>query len=587
MPRGLRYLLIVLFALSAAPSGTAESGPTISITGIDGEALDNVRAYLRIDKDGHAPKLSGDEWQAWQGKAETRIREALQAIGYYEPAITAGKDDKGNPRYRIDKGPAVHIGTRDIQILGDGQSDPDFQKLIDKSPVKPKARFHHGRYEDLKGDLEDLAQEHGYFQAKFQKSEVRLSAKDRRADITLIYDTGKRYHFGAVTFGDNPLSDERLRELVTFKPGEPFERKKLERLQRRLEGSNYFEQVVLDAEPGKADASHTIPVDVTLKPKKRWLYEFGAGYGTDTGARFLLGAENRIANSDGHSYGVRLAPSERRSEYTSYYDIPLNQLRGDRLRFEASFIQTDDDLGTSDVMLTKAEREMRLDDAWFGHNLRFAYFLQVQKEDYQLIGEPERSSFLVIPGARLSARRANDPLYPTDGYRWQILAQGAEQNLASDITFVQTRVDAKWLHSFFDKQRLIVRGNAGYTAIASEDLDDLPTSLRFAAGGDQSVRGYDYNSLGPRNEADENLGGRYLLVGSAEYDYRFKDKWLVAGFIDTGNAFNDLNGYTLKTGVGFGIRWLSPVGPIRLDLAHALDEGGKNFRIHFSMGPEL
>jgi len=110
--------------------------------------------------------------------------------------------------------------------------------------------------------------------------------------------------------------------------------------------------------------------------------------------------------------------------------------------------------------------------------------------------------------------------------------------------------------------------------------------LRFFAGGDQSVRGYDYQSLSPENSQGDKIGGQYLFAASVEYQYSFAERWRLAGFYDQGNTFNSLSTPSLKSAVGVGVRWVSPVGPLRLDLAHPLDgEGG--VRLHFSMGPEL
>ena len=146
-------------------------------------------------------------------------------------------------------------------------------------------------------------------------------------------------------------------------------------------------------------------------------------------------------------------------------------------------------------------------------------------------------------------------------------------------------LQAKGLTSFAGGHRLLGRLQAG--GIATNDFAAIPPSLRFFAGGDQSVRGYDYQSLSPRDSAGKRVGGRYLLVGSVEYQYPLAERWRLATFVDQGNAFDHLND-PLQTGVGIGLRWVSPVGPLRLDLAHALDdEQGSNFRIHFSMGPEL
>jgi translocation and assembly module TamA len=156
--------------------------------------------------------------------------------------------------------------------------------------------------------------------------------------------------------------------------------------------------------------------------------------------------------------------------------------------------------------------------------------------------------------------------------------------MGSTISLLQGRANAKLIHGL-GTGRLILRGEAGATAGAG--VEELPSSLRFFAGGDTSVRGFGFQQLGPVDDDGNLIGGRYLLVGSVEYDHPIGGgKWGVAIFIDLGNAFNDFNDYELKGGGGVGLRWRSPVGPLRLDLAHAPDSND-NFRIHFTMGPDL
>jgi translocation and assembly module TamA len=172
--------------------------------------------------------------------------------------------------------------------------------------------------------------------------------------------------------------------------------------------------------------------------------------------------------------------------------------------------------------------------------------------------------------------------------------------LGSDTDFAQAWVSAKHINGFgplfgvvpllgLSRARLLLRAEAGLTEYA--DFDELPASIRFFAGGDSSVRGYDYQSLGPTDDNGDVSGGPQLLVGSAEVDYRVWRKWAVAAFIDAGNAFylddtpsfGDIN---FARGVGVGLRWLSPLGPIRFDVAKALDVN-QSVRFHLSMGPDL
>src|SRR5690606_4407632 len=142
---------------------------------------------------------------------------------------------------------------------------------------------------------------------------------------------------------------------------------------------------------------------------------------------------------------------------------------------------------------------------------------------------------------------------------------------------------ARGLITLGDNHRLLGRTQVG--AIATNSYGRIPPSLRFFAGGDQSVRGYGYQSLSPRDEYGNRVGGRYLLAQSAEYQYSLSEKWRVATFVDRGKAADKLN-EAMKVGAGVGIRWVSPIGPLRLDWAQALDDE-REWRIHFSMGPEL
>jgi translocation and assembly module TamA len=173
-------------------------------------------------------------------------------------------------------------------------------------------------------------------------------------------------------------------------------------------------------------------------------------------------------------------------------------------------------------------------------------------------------------------------LNPSHGHQISFGVAAAAESLLSDTDLVQLDLRGKRVDTLSERWRLLTRAEAGVTLIDS--VDDLPASLRFYAGGDNSVRGYDYQSLGPLGDDGDVIGGRYLVAASAEVDYLIKDKWRLAAFVDTGNAFDDTD-TELKTGAGIGARWQSPVGPVRLDFAVPLDEDG--WQIHFTLGPDL
>jgi translocation and assembly module TamA len=191
-----------------------------------------------------------------------------------------------------------------------------------------------------------------------------------------------------------------------------------------------------------------------------------------------------------------------------------------------------------------------------------------------------------VPGVSLERVKADDRIDTTNGYRVRLSLQGADSSVLSDSSFLQGSIDGKVIRTLGDRNRLIFRTQVGYTG--TNDFRQLPPQFRFFAGGDQSVRGFSYQSLGRKDEAGHIIGGEALAVGSLEYERRFFTKWGAAVFYDAGNAMESFSSLgTLARGAGAGLRWRSPIGPIRLDVARALSEPGHPIRFHLNIGPDL
>lgn len=190
----------------------------------------------------------------------------------------------------------------------------------------------------------------------------------------------------------------------------------------------------------------------------------------------------------------------------------------------------------------------------------------------------------MIPRISFNRVSTKNRLDVRSGHRLSFQLLGASDRLLSDTNVVQATLSAKRVHSLSPKIRLIGRGEAGVTVV--DHFDKLPATLRYFAGGDASVRGYAYQSLGPKDQDNAVVGGPYLLTGSVEIDYRLGEKWGIAAFADSGSAFENRH-INLHNGVGIGARWFSPIGPIRLDIAAPLDKDKDGLRVHFSLGPDL
>lgn len=181
------------------------------------------------------------------------------------------------------------------------------------------------------------------------------------------------------------------------------------------------------------------------------------------------------------------------------------------------------------------------------------------------------------------------------GHRERAWVFTANDSLSSEVDFTQFYLSTNRSRRFGDRWKFIFRAEAGYTEakvseftidLGGNDLEisetELPNFYRFKAGGSNSVRGYGFETL-----SNNDIGSNHILTASAEIEMKVLEKWSGAVFVDTGNAFNDWSEPELKTGIGVGIRWYSIAGPIRVDIAQALDFEGDPWRVHFTIGVPL
>lgn len=513
--------------------------------------------------------------------AEEQARKAAQALGYYQPQIESEVKDGKSPRLvlNIDPGEPVRLRYVTIQILGPAASLKSF-RVPQSDVLKPGAVLNHGHYEDAKRLIQNQASRFGFFSGRFTSQKLAVDPRAGVADIELVYDSGPRYALGKVSFtGDTPFDEDLLQRMVPFNSGAPYDSELIAELNQALQSSGYFESVRVDATPTTA-ANDVIPVAVTLDTRKPRTMGLGLGYSTDVGPRAKANWTRHWVNPEGHSYGWEAELSEPRQNVGLWYDVPLDPPLTDKLRFAGGYqyeeLANTDSL--SKLLTLGPEWHSKLPSGW-----QRVISLKWQHEEYRL-GDDSGISNLLMPGVSYSYLRSDNRIDPHNGYRLQFDSKVAKEGLGSDNNLLYGTALVKGLTTVLDNHRFLARAQIGGSA--TNGYKSIPPSLRFFAGGDQSVRGYDYQSLSPENSDGDRVGGRYMVSGSLEYQYSVAEKWRVATFVDQGNSFNDFELPNLKTGVGMGVRWVSPVGPIRLDLAHALDDPG-GIRLHFSMGPEL
>lgn len=518
--------------------------------------------------------------------AQEQARKAAQALGYYQARIDTevkpASEADHSPQLIISIDPGEPIRLRNVTVRIEGPaSEMKAFRVPDSKALRAGEQLNHGHYEDAKRLIQNQASRYGFFSGRFSRQRLAVDPQAGVADIELVYQSGPRYRLGAVTFGgDTPLDDELLQRMVGFKPGTPYDSELIAELNNDLQSSGYFEGVRVDAAPTAA-VGEEIPVDVRLETRKPRTMGLGLGFSTDVGPRGKANWTRHWVNPQGHSYGWETELSAPRQNVGLWYDIPLDPPLTDKLRFAGGY-QNEEIAGTdtlSKLLTVGPEWHSKLPSGW-----QRVISLKYQREEYRL-GDDSGLSNLLMPGVSYSYLRSDNRIDPHNGYRLQFDVQAAKEGLVSDTNLLHGNVLLKGLTTLGHNHRFLGRVQFGGSA-TNGYKNNIPPSLRFFAGGDQSVRGYDYQTLSPKNSDGDRIGGRYLVAGSVEYQYSLSEKWRLATFVDQGNSFNNLELPSLKTGVGFGVRWVSPVGPLRLDLAKALDDDG-GIRLHFSMGPEL
>ena len=581
-----RFLYQVMLALLvslglAAPSFAAEADkqakPEIVIDGIDGELADNVRSNLRLA----AQACDAPIWRIRRlfETSDSDIEAALRPFGYYTPKIvkhyTRGKSC-WSAQFTVDAGTRLRWTRVDVQVDGEAASDPAFRALIAANKLKVGEPVSHVDYEDLKSEILLLAAKRGYRDGRLSVHELRVDPRAGTAEALLHYASGPRYRFGEVRFQQDVFDPDFVKRYSQIHAGDYYDVSAIAQLQRDLMDSGLF--TLADVKPElAATQDKRVALDVRLVPRKRQAYLAGIGVTTDEGPRLRLSYENRRLNRWGHTGEASLRLSSVRSNLDFSYNIPLTDPRTERLSLQAGYQSEHIDDTDSESYKASVRHIRRRADGWVQ-----TLFVEALKERFSTGGE-RGDSMLLIPGISWDRRSADDPVSPQRGWRLAMELRGASKALLSDADFVRGHVSAKGILPF-GSGRLLGRSELGYSLVGG--FSDLPPSQRFFAGGDNSVRGYGYHELGPTDASGLVVGGRNIVTASIEYEHPIVDKWSAALFADTGNAFNgmDLN---LHHAVGVGVRWRSPVGPVRLDLAHPLDKGADPFRIHFSLGPDL
>ena len=620
-------LLVALACCTAALPAAAITVTRVDVSGLDDELMaENVRVSLALN-DAIGKDLSARRLNYLLREAEAETREALEPFGYYSPTIVIQRSDRSVPEgtddpstaanartatadadaggnadarqrgsrsltvsIRIEPGKPVRVRGWNVGVEGDAGDERSVRAALDGFAPRQGEVLDHSLYEASKSKVSRTLAGHGYFDADFAAHRVEVTRADYAADIDLRWTSGARYALGEATFTQTPktiIRDELLQKLVGWTPGEAYDDAELERLRRSLVALDYFGLVEILPQPENAK-DKVVPVQVNLTPAPRSIYTAGVNYGTRSGAGFSLGVERRYLNTRGHKALAQIDYANKRKTATVQYRVPaFAWLDG---WYTASLQAADEQ---TDSLDTRRLEFVASRSGQFNDHLNLVASMHVLRErwSYFTLNRPsldyQYASFY-FPSLRAEYIDVDNRLTPRRGAGGTLTLRGGKGGTDGDAAFAQLHASAQWFHGFDADSRLIVRGEAGHTF--TDELLALPPSLRYYAGGDRSVRGYGWREIGPsiRNSVGDTyaLGAQNVVTASIEYERYFKGPWGAAVFVDSGSAF-DGKSPDMHTGVGIGLRWRSPVGPVRIDIARGLKSPDSPFTLHLNIGADL
>lgn len=592
MPGPVRRLhpIVALACWLLAP--LAHAGVQLQVHGVDAPLAQAVTAAVELSQ--YAQRDASEaQLRRLVERAPAQAQTALEAFGYYDARVTtqlSGGNGHWKVALTVAPGTPVTVAAVDLQIDPAVLALPAIRRARNGIARLAGQRLDHASYAAARDAMSAALTADGYLDARLVTHRVEVHSAIHRADIHLAWQTGTRYRYGKIVFDDSPFRPGFLDRYAPFKPGDYFSQDQLLQLQQALTGADYFAvaNVVPKIDP---QVPGTVDVEVELKPAKRTIYTGGPFIGTDTGYGMRAGMERRYVNRRGDKWKNELVVAQRLKTLSTMYTIPMPGEDQRSWNVGANFRDANTSTSQSRTFELVGNETRR----WHGwvrtlgvHVLSGTFTVGKRGSEPDSTPGIERgSSTLTFAEASLTRKQADDYAFVHDGWSLAFAARSTAGNLLSSASFSDVTADAKWIHAFGAKRRnrLILRGSAGHTW--TDDFAALPPQLRFFAGGDRSVRGYGYQSIGPRNAEDRVMGGVNLLVGSAELEHYFTRNWGMAAFVDAGNAFDAVD-FRPKLGTGLGLRWRSPVGMIRLDLGTPVHDSTRHgVVLHLVIGPDL
>ncbi|WP_115707143.1 autotransporter assembly complex protein TamA [Legionella sainthelensi] len=555
-------LLITCFALFAKDN----SDPTsITIHGVSGKVEANVEKRLQeLQKLKPLTQFSLDDLRE-------QVLQAIQPFGYFKADVIIQRPNTQNLMITIHPGPQIMIATVRIELKGEGTQNPALREVVKNVPLVRGTPLFTEQYEQTKLKLIDTAENQGYLHARFQKSEILIDEENYTAEITLILDTGQLYYFGQVQFDPTYINPKLLHRFVPFHPGQAYSADQILKLNNELSNSGYFSSVLVKP---KISENSSVPIQIHTEPVSKYSYTLGGGYGTDTGVRGRAALHVIPVNRQGHKFNLLAQGSFVQNALQAQYVIPGQNPVTDQYTLTGNFSNLNYSAGYSNSFLVSLAQQHRV------KNYQRTLSLNSLYEGFHYALQHDTKQFLLYPKATLTFSKTKDLLFSPSGYNITINGLAANKIALSTINYAQTSLDAKAAIRI-EPWRLRLYGHAIQGFIAINNIEQQPLSLALLLGGTDNLKAFSFNSIGP---------SRIISYAGFEVQKETKKNWYLVAFYDAGAIYNP-NPLKSYYDAGGGLMWVSPIGPIKVGLAqainHRLQRDSNSPRLVISMGPDL
>ncbi|ELP6986527.1 hypothetical protein BST50_02265 [Vibrio vulnificus] len=505
------------------------------------------------------------------------VRSALNPYGYYHSKLSVQREPNDLIVLDVELGEVVLVAKSNIVVSGEASNDEDFLGLVNQAQLKQGQPLLHSEYDTLKRNLTSLAQKKGYLDGRFIESSLEVIPSMNQANVNLHFSSGSRYQFGLLSVPTSGIEPARIEIMRTFERGDDFDTLKLNQYQANLSETNWFRSVIVKADFDGISNNLEVPIEVIAEPNARNIVQVGGGYSTDLGLRASLNWTKPWYNTRGHSFETQAYASKAEQSLLLGYKIPTQNVLTDYygIQFESKHVDYRDTSSFSNDL--SFEKHWQLDSDW--QSTMHVRYLQ---ERYQQASENNDSQML-LPGVTFSLLdRKNDQLEIKHRHVYSL--EYSDPNFFSDSRLLRIEGNSVLSWDISEKHKFHFRSNVGINV--ADALSDIPSSLRFFAGGDGNLRGYGYESISPRDENGDLMGARYMFTAGLEYQYQVYHQLWLGAFYDVGDAFNDSVDW--KSGTGLSLIWNSKYVPVKVDFAYGLDAPqGDQFRVHFSLGTQF